>query len=163
MYRVNRECRRRNPCCWCTFLLNKVFVIRLHQHKCNRVDKRYEHRPMCTTPVVRRCSRSIRCPSSPIRWGSRCKWFYLQCFETFLPSNIGTWRCRRSLICPLGKSLRLLNPIGSTPLAPECMRWRLILVDIRSHHNVCKQWNRKIRHNFLDCILGTMFDPDYFD
>ena len=49
--------------------------MRLHRHKCNRVGKRFEHRLMYMTLVVRRCSWSIRCPSCPIHWGSRRSWF----------------------------------------------------------------------------------------
>ena len=119
MYPVNRECKRRSPCCWCTCLLNKVFVVSLHQHKCTHVDKRFEHHSMCTTPVVRRCSRLIRCRNCPTRWGSQRKWFYPQCFEMFLPSNLGMLRCPRNRIYPLDKLLRLLDPIGRTLLALE--------------------------------------------
>ena len=75
MYPANKECRRRNPCCWCMYLWSNAFEMRLHPHKCNRVGKRFEHRLMYTTLVVRRCSWSIRCPSCPIHWGSRRSWF----------------------------------------------------------------------------------------
>ena len=94
IYPVNKECKRWTPCCWCTYLLNKVIVARWYRHKCTHVGTRFEYRSMmCTTPVVRRCSRSIRCRNCPIRWGSRRKWFDLVCFEMFLPSNLGTLHC----------------------------------------------------------------------
>ena len=103
MFLVNRECRRRNPRCWCTYLLHKPFVVHWHRHRCTRVGKRFAHRSICTTPVVRRCSRSIRCRNCPIRWGSCHRWFHLPGFEIFLSRNLGTLRYHQNRIYPLDK------------------------------------------------------------
>ena len=114
--------------------------MRLHRHKCTHVGKRFEHRSMCTTPVVRRCNRSIRCQNCPIRWGSRRRWFHLLCFEKFLPSTLGTLRCHRHQIYRPGKSLRLLGRIGNTLLALECISSHWMPVGRNRRHNLCKLW-----------------------
>ena len=131
--------------------------MRLHRHKCTHVGKRFEHRPLCTTPVVRRCSRSIRCRNCPTHWGIRCKWFYPQCSGKFLPSNLGMLRCRRSLIYRLDKSLRLLGPIGNTLLALECMSSHWMPVGRNQNHNLCRFWNRKSQHTFRVRIQCTQW------
>ena len=135
---VNKECRRWNPCCWCTNLLDRAFGVCFYRHKCTHVHIRIEHRPTCTTPVVRRCNQWIRCPNCPIRWDSRRRWFYLPWFERFLPSNLGRSRCHRNQIYRPGKSLRLLDRIGNTLLALECISSHWMPVGRNQDHNLCK-------------------------
>ena len=122
--------------------------MRWHRHKCTRVGKRFENRSRCTIPVVRRCNRSIRCQNCPIRWGSCRRWFHLPCFERFLPSNLGTLRCHRFLLYPPGIRLRLLDRIGNTLLALECISSHWMPVGRNQNHNLCRFWNRKSQHTF---------------
>ena len=135
--------------------------MRWHRHKCTRVGKRFEHRSMCTTPVVRRCTRSICCRNCPTHWGIRCKWFYPQCSGRFLPSNLGMLHCHRFLIYRLDRSLRWLGPIGNTPLALECMSSHWIPVGRNPSRNLCKLWYQKKPHTFRVHIQYTKLILDW--
>ena len=123
-------------------------MVNLLQHMFAQVGKCVECRPKCTTPVVLRCNQSNRFQRSPIRWGSRRRWFCPQCFGTFLPSNLGMLRCRRSLLYPLDKSLRLWDRIGSILFALECILLHWIPVDMHRRHNFYKLWCQTSRHTF---------------
>jgi len=123
-----------------------------HRHRCTHVRTRFEHRSMCTTPVVRRCTRSICCQNCPIHWGSRRRWFYLQCFGMFLSCNLGMLRCHRFLISRLDKSLRLLVRIGRTLFALECNSSHWIPVGRNQDRSVGKMWYQTSRHTFRERI-----------
>ena len=135
MYPVNKECRRRSPCCWYTYLLNMAFVMRLHRHKCTHVGKRFEHRSMCTTPVVLRCSRSIHCRNFPIHGGIHgisCCRASLQTIQFY---NLDILHCHQFRLFPPDISLLSWYRTGKTLLVPLCSSWHWMLVDIHQLHN----------------------------